>query len=39
MKKIKGLLYCCKAKPSLMKYENIDGYYTDTDPVLDKGIK
>ena len=36
MKKIKGLLYCCKAKPSLMKYENIDGYYTDTDPVLDK---
>lgn len=36
MKKIKGLLYCTKAKPSLMKYENIDGYYTDTDPVLDK---
>ena len=36
MKKIKALLYCCKAKPSLMKYENIDGYYTDTDPVLDK---
>ena len=36
MKKIKVLLYCCKAKPSLMKYENIDGYYTDTDPVLDK---
>ena len=36
MKNIKGLLYCCKAKPSLMKYENIDGYYTDTDPVLDK---
>ena len=36
MKKIKGLLYCCKAKPSLMKYENIYGYYTDTDPVLDK---
>lgn len=36
MKKIKGLLYCTKKKPSLMKYENIDGYYTDTDPVLDK---
>ena len=33
---LKIILYCCKAKPSLMKYENIDGYYTDTDPVLDK---
>lgn len=32
----KLLLYCTKAKPSLMKYDNIDGYYTDTDPVLDK---
>lgn len=33
---MKLLLYCTKAKPGLMKYETIDGYYTDTDPVLDK---
>ena len=33
---MKLLLYCTKAKPSLMKYETIDGYYTDTDTVLDK---
>ena len=35
---MKLLLYCTKSKPSLMKYETIEGYYTDTDTVLDKRV-